>query len=200
MFKCVCWLRIYRIYIFYTYLYIYLYICIIVFGIVGNFISISLSVHTNWKIGIKVDFDFDTLSSSKTPNYSIRISRYTKQEVDDSSPVSHQRTDPGFREAAQFVPAHIEQDQGLQTVQDCCGQAAETIIRHIQLLQLTQTNPVSGWHRRKTEHSRSENQPWNWKAFQLLPLEIVWISIEMVIVTIMEHIWQPPFIWHDVFT
>ena len=30
-----------------------------IFGIVGNSISIYLSVHTNWKIDIKVDFDFD---------------------------------------------------------------------------------------------------------------------------------------------
>ena len=44
------------VYIGYTY---FIHICVFVFGIVGNGIWISLSVHTNWKIDNKVDFDFD---------------------------------------------------------------------------------------------------------------------------------------------
>ena len=42
----------------YIFLYIFLYILLFVFGIGGNGISISLSVHTNGKIDNKVDFDF----------------------------------------------------------------------------------------------------------------------------------------------
>lgn len=56
--------------------------------------------------------------------------------------VSYQRTGPGVREGAQFVPAHIEKSQGFQTVHDCCGQTGQTVIRHIKLLQLAQTDPV----------------------------------------------------------
>lgn len=58
--------------------------------------------------------------------------------------VSYQWTCPGVREAAQSVPAHIEDAQGFQTVHDCRGEAGQTVIRHIQLLQLTKTDPVGG--------------------------------------------------------
>ncbi len=57
--------------------------------------------------------------------------------------VSYQWTGPGVGEAAQLVPAHVEDAQGFQTVHDCRGQTGQTVIRHIQLLQLTQADPVS---------------------------------------------------------
>lgn len=57
--------------------------------------------------------------------------------------VSYQWTSPGVREGAQLVTAHIEEAQGLQTVHDCRGQTGQTVIRHIQFLQLTKTDPVS---------------------------------------------------------
>ena len=49
VYKCVCWLCIY--------IFAYIFFFVFVFGIVGNGIWISLSVHTNWKMDNKVDFD-----------------------------------------------------------------------------------------------------------------------------------------------
>lgn len=57
--------------------------------------------------------------------------------------ISYQWTSPGVRKGAQLVPAHVEEAQGFKTVHDCSGQTCQTVIRHIQLLQLTETNPVS---------------------------------------------------------
>lgn len=69
---------------------------------------------------------------------------------------SHQWTGPGVREAAQSVPAHIEDTQGFQTVHDGWRQTAQAVIRHIQLLQLTEANPVGVW-----ESGRKENKDAN---------------------------------------
>lgn len=54
----------------------------------------------------------------------------------------YQWTGPGVRDAAQPVPAHLEDTQRLQTVHDGCGQAAQTVVGQVQLLQLTQADPV----------------------------------------------------------
>lgn len=56
--------------------------------------------------------------------------------------LSYQRAGPGVGERAQFVPAHIEEAQGFQTVHDCRGQTGQTVIGHVQLLQLTEADPV----------------------------------------------------------
>jgi len=54
---CVCWLSIG--------IYIFLYIFVIVFGIVGNGISIALSVHTNWKVDNNFDFGIDMTKNAR---------------------------------------------------------------------------------------------------------------------------------------
>lgn len=56
--------------------------------------------------------------------------------------VAYQRTGPGVGEAAQPVPAHVEDTQRLQTVHDGGGQTAQAVIRHVQLLQLPEADPV----------------------------------------------------------
>lgn len=63
--------------------------------------------------------------------------------------VSHQWTGPGVGERAQFVPAHIQGAQRFQTVHHSCGQTGQTVIGHIQLLQLPKPDPVSRWHKRE---------------------------------------------------
>lgn len=55
---------------------------------------------------------------------------------------AYQWTGPGVRDTAQPVPAHGEDTQRLQTVHDGRGQTGEGVIRHIQLLQLTEADPV----------------------------------------------------------
>lgn len=55
---------------------------------------------------------------------------------------SHQWTGPRVREVAQPVPAHVEDTQEFQTVQDLRAQTAEAVIGHVQLLQSAKTNPV----------------------------------------------------------
>lgn len=55
---------------------------------------------------------------------------------------AYQWTGPGVRDTVQPVPAHAEDAQGLEAVHDGRGQTAQAVIRHIQLLQLTQADPV----------------------------------------------------------
>lgn len=56
--------------------------------------------------------------------------------------VPYQRTRPGVGEAAQPVPTHVENAQAFQAVHDGRGQAGQDVIGHVQLLQLTKTDPV----------------------------------------------------------
>lgn len=56
--------------------------------------------------------------------------------------LAYQWTGPGVRDTAQPVPAHVQDAQRLQTVHDGRGQAGQAVIRHIQLLQLTEADPV----------------------------------------------------------
>lgn len=56
--------------------------------------------------------------------------------------MTHQRTGPGVREAAELVSADVQRAEGLQTVQDGGGQLRQAVVGHVQLLQLTQTDPV----------------------------------------------------------
>lgn len=73
-----------------------------------------------------------------------------RRECDVSE--SHQRTSPRVGEAAQSVPAHVEDTQGLQTVHHFRVQTAEAVVWHVQLLQFAQANPVGVWEGRENEH------------------------------------------------
>lgn len=56
--------------------------------------------------------------------------------------MSDQWTGPGVREAAQFVLANVEGTQGFQPVHEALREGAQTIVREVQLLQLTEADPV----------------------------------------------------------
>lgn len=56
--------------------------------------------------------------------------------------LDHQWAGPRVREAAQPVPAHVEDTQGLQTVHHLGAQTAEAVIGHVQLHQFAKTDPV----------------------------------------------------------
>lgn len=68
--------------------------------------------------------------------------------------VTHQRTGPGVGEAAEFVFADVERAEGLQTVQDGGRQLRQDVIGHVQLLQLTEADPVSACGRTAYIHKR----------------------------------------------
>jgi hypothetical protein len=61
-----------------------------------------------------------------------------------SSVVSaYQRAGPWVREAGESVPADFEGSERFERVKNSRGKTGQTVVRHIQLLQLTQTDPVS---------------------------------------------------------
>lgn len=65
--------------------------------------------------------------------------------------VTHQRTGPGIREAGEFVSVDIETAEGLQAVQYGGGKICQAVIGHVQLLQLTQADPVSACSRKTAD-------------------------------------------------
>lgn len=100
--------------------------------------------------------------------------------------VSHQWAGPGVREGAQFVPAHVQRAEGLQTVHEWWGKTAQGVIRHIQLLQLPETDPVHIWHNRiQRDELISEPNPnfrwlmglaacFNWFQCKYLSFVVFW--------------------------
>lgn len=74
-----------------------------------------------------------------------KIWRGERRNVGLICAVAYQWTGPGVGDTAQPVPAHVEHTQRLQTVHDGRGQTGQAVLRHIQLLQLTEADPVCTW-------------------------------------------------------